>query len=247
MILIPKEEEEYFCLSDRKWLIFFLSSIFSLVTSIIIVLVARIFHSLCCPNSASDLENADRFSLTVSEKLIPGLSITLFTSTLGKVLVVVNFFCSMLSLGIFFQESSTSHSAEYCQIWTDSLPQKIDLVLNVYFLLFFCLRVSTDTQLSMLLTVCFFQFARSTNKLYFLLELYTIVDVFSIPPMFVSIYLDRTWLGFRFLRALHLMSLPLILQHMSFTLSTKNPLMALSNVTAVLLTFAGFILLLIKM
>lgn len=230
MILIPKEEEEYFCLSDRKWLIFFLSSIFSLVTSIIIVLVARIFHSLCCPNSASDLENADRFSLTVSEKLIPGLSITLFTSTLGKVLVVVNFFCSMLSLGIFFQESSTSHSAEYCQIWTDSLPQKIDLVLNVYFLLFFCLR-----------------FARSTNKLYFLLELYTIVDVFSIPPMFVSIYLDRTWLGFRFLRALHLMSLPLILQHMSFTLSTKNPLMALSNVTAVLLTFAGFILLLIKM
>ncbi len=28
-----------------------------------------------------------------------------------------------------------------------------------------------------------------------MLELYSFVDYFTIPPSFVSIYLDRTWIG----------------------------------------------------
>ena len=48
-----------------------------------------------------------------------------------------------------------------------------------------------------------------------MLELYSFVDYFTIPPSFVSIYLDRTWIGLRFLRALRLMTVPDILQYLN--------------------------------
>lgn len=142
MIYTTKEEEEYFCLSDPKWLIFFLSSIFSLVSSIIFVLIARILKSLLSSSATPDDESINRVSLTTSEKFIPGKSFEMQTSPIGKILVVINFFSSMISLGIFCLDAS-SHSAEFCQIWNDSLHQQIDLVLNVYFLMFFIVRVSS--------------------------------------------------------------------------------------------------------
>lgn len=39
------------------------------------------------------------------------------------------------------------------------------------------------------------QFIAASDKLWFMLELYSFVDYFTIPPSFVSIYLDRTWIG----------------------------------------------------
>lgn len=46
-------------------------------------------------------------------------------------------------------------------------------------------------------------------------EIGSFVDYFTIPPMFVSIFLDRTWIGLRFLRVLRLMSIPDILQYLN--------------------------------
>lgn len=40
-----------------------------------------------------------------------------------------------------------------------------------------------------------FQFIAASDKLWFMLEMYSFVDYFTIPPSFVSIYLDRTWIG----------------------------------------------------
>jgi hypothetical protein len=40
-----------------------------------------------------------------------------------------------------------------------------------------------------------FQFIAASDKFWFMLELYSFVDYFTIPPSFVSIYLDRTWIG----------------------------------------------------
>ena len=37
----------------------------------------------------------------------------------------------------------------------------------------------------------YFQFIAASDKLWFMLELYSFVDYFTIPPSFVSIYLDR--------------------------------------------------------
>jgi hypothetical protein len=39
------------------------------------------------------------------------------------------------------------------------------------------------------------QFIAASDKLWFMLEMYSFVDYFTIPPSFVSIYLDRTWIG----------------------------------------------------
>uniref|UniRef100_A0A1A9UQ58 BK channel n=1 Tax=Glossina austeni TaxID=7395 RepID=A0A1A9UQ58_GLOAU len=37
-------------------------------------------------------------------------------------------------------------------------------------------------------------FIAASDKLWFMLEMYSFVDYFTIPPSFVSIYLDRTWI-----------------------------------------------------
>ena len=41
------------------------------------------------------------------------------------------------------------------------------------------------------------QFIAASDKFWFMLEVYSFVDYFTIPPSFVSIYLDRTWIGIR--------------------------------------------------
>ena len=41
----------------------------------------------------------------------------------------------------------------------------------------------------------FLQFIAASDKFWFMLEVYSFVDYFTIPPSFVSIYLDRTWIG----------------------------------------------------
>ena len=38
--------------------------------------------------------------------------------------------------------------------------------------------------------------------------------MFTIPPSFVALYLNRNWIGFRFLRAIRIMTTPDILQYM---------------------------------
>jgi hypothetical protein len=43
--------------------------------------------------------------------------------------------------------------------------------------------------------ICKLQFIAASDKFWFMLELYSFVDYFTIPPSFVSIYLDRTWIG----------------------------------------------------
>ncbi|XP_066946457.1 calcium-activated potassium channel slowpoke isoform X40 [Macrobrachium rosenbergii] len=76
-----------------------------------------------------------------------------------------------------------------------------------------------------------------------MLEMYSFVDYFTIPPSFVSIYLDRTWIGLRFLRALRLMSVPDILQYLNVLKTSSSIRLAqlCSIFIAVWLTGAGII------
>lgn len=92
----------------------------------------------------------------------------------------------------YFIDASRGRSAggagdnvERCQNWSENLTQQIDLALNIFFMVYFFIR-----------------FIAASDKLWFMLELYSIIEFFTIPPSFVSIYLDRTWIGLRFLRAL---------------------------------------------
>lgn len=45
-------------------------------------------------------------------------------------------------------------------------------------------------------SLCFlFQFIAANDKLWFWLEVNSVVDFFTVPPVFVSVYLSRSWLG----------------------------------------------------
>ncbi|CAB3363617.1 Hypothetical predicted protein [Cloeon dipterum] len=76
-----------------------------------------------------------------------------------------------------------------------------------------------------------------------MLEMYSFVDYFTIPPSFVSIYLDRTWIGLRFLRALRLMTVPDILQYLNILKTSSSIRLAqlVSIFISVWLTAAGII------
>uniref|UniRef100_A0A8C2I5Q4 Calcium-activated potassium channel subunit alpha-1 n=1 Tax=Cyprinus carpio TaxID=7962 RepID=A0A8C2I5Q4_CYPCA len=72
------------------------------------------------------------------------------------------------------------------------------MAFNVFFLLYFGLR-----------------FIAANDKLWFWLEVNSVVDFFTVPPVFVSVYLNRSWLGLRFLRALRLIQFSEILQFLN--------------------------------
>uniref|UniRef100_A0A8C0XK08 Potassium channel subfamily U member 1 n=1 Tax=Castor canadensis TaxID=51338 RepID=A0A8C0XK08_CASCN len=102
----------------------------------------------------------------------------------------------------------------------------IDLFFNAFFSFYFGLR-----------------FLAAGDKLKFWLEMNSIVDIFTIPPTFISYYLKSNWLGLRFLRALRLLELPKILQILQ-VIKTSNSV-KFSKLLAIVLstwfTAAGFI------
>lgn len=49
--------------------------------------------------------------------------------------------------------------------------------------------------LSLSLVFSFPQFIAANDKLWFWLEVNSVVDFFTVPPVFVSVYLNRSWLG----------------------------------------------------
>ncbi|XP_036382640.1 calcium-activated potassium channel subunit alpha-1 isoform X10 [Megalops cyprinoides] len=152
-----------------------------------------------------------------------GVMISAQTLT-GRVLVVLVFALSIGALVIYFIDSSDP--IESCQNFYQDFTLQIDMAFNVFFLLYFGLR-----------------FIAANDKLWFWLEVNSVVDFFTVPPVFVSVYLNRSWLGLRFLRALRLIQFSEILQFLNI-LKTSNSI-KLVNLCSIFistwLTAAGFI------
>uniref|UniRef100_A0A8C5NTR7 Calcium-activated potassium channel subunit alpha-1 n=1 Tax=Junco hyemalis TaxID=40217 RepID=A0A8C5NTR7_JUNHY len=128
---------------------------------------------------------------------------------------------------LFLQKSkSIVFPIESCQNFYKDFTLQIDMAFNVFFLLYFGLR-----------------FIAANDKLWFWLEVNSVVDFFTVPPVFVSVYLNRSWLGLRFLRALRLIQFSEILQFLNI-LKTSNSI-KLVNLCSIFistwLTAAGFI------
>ncbi|XP_063781512.1 potassium channel subfamily U member 1 isoform X2 [Pseudophryne corroboree] len=144
-------------------------------------------------------------------------------SFMGRVLVILVFVLSIGTVIIYFIISADP--SEFCD-YSESIVLMIDLGFNTFFVFYFVLR-----------------FIAADDKLKFWLELTSIVDFFTITPVFISVYLRKNWLGLRFLRALRLLELPKILQLLKIT--TTSSAIKLSNLLAVFLscwlTAAGFI------
>ncbi|XP_011061812.1 PREDICTED: calcium-activated potassium channel slowpoke isoform X30 [Acromyrmex echinatior] len=226
------------CLKERKWWCFLLSSIFTFLAGLLIVLLWRAFAFLCCrkepelsPNDPKQKEQKSarqgkefEGTFMTEAKDWAGELISGQTTT-GRILVVLVFILSIASLIIYFIDAS-SEVVERCQKWSNNITQQIDLAFNIFFMVYFFIR-----------------FIAASDKLWFMLEMYSFVDYFTIPPSFVSIYLDRTWIGLRFLRALRLMTVPDILQYLNILKTSSSIRLAqlVSIFISVWLTAAGII------
>ncbi|XP_077469648.1 calcium-activated potassium channel subunit alpha-1a isoform X11 [Stigmatopora argus] len=238
---------------QRMWWAFLASSMVTFFGGLFIILLWRTLNYLwtvCCHcnvkskeaqkvnnpanNQASDkaLKNPDEKTEEVpasevgwmtSVKDWAGVMISAQTLT-GRVLVVLVFALSIGALGIYFIDSADP--IESCQNFYDDFTLQIDMAFNVFFLLYFGLR-----------------FIAANDKLWFWLEVNSVVDFFTVPPVFVSVYLNRSWLGLRFLRALRLIQFSEILQFLNI-LKTSNSI-KLVNLCSIFistwLTAAGFI------
>uniref|UniRef100_A0A8C7QGA7 BK channel n=1 Tax=Oncorhynchus mykiss TaxID=8022 RepID=A0A8C7QGA7_ONCMY len=221
---------------QRMWWAFLASSMVTFFGGLFIILLWRSLNYLwtvCCHCNTKkkvDLHKAGRTVAALSEvgwmtsvKDWAGVMISAQTLT-GRVLVVLVFALSIGALVIYFIDSSDP--IESCQNFYKDFTLQIDMAFNVFFLLYFGLR-----------------FIAANDKLWFWLEVNSVVDFFTVPPVFVSVYLNRSWLGLRFLRALRLIQFSEILQFLNI-LKTSNSI-KLVNLCSIFistwLTAAGFI------
>ncbi|XP_069741566.1 calcium-activated potassium channel subunit alpha-1a isoform X5 [Narcine bancroftii] len=250
-VIIPIDAEMICDSNDqRMWWAFLASSMVTFFGGLFIILVWRTIQYLwavCChngikskdvqkiggaPNQPDDaLQDLDEkeeipqgeVGWMTSVKDWAGVMISAQTLT-GRVLVVLVFALSIGALVIYFIDSSDP--IESCQTFYDDFTLQIDMAFNVFFLLYFGLR-----------------FIAANDKLWFWLEVNSVVDFFTVPPVFVSVYLSRSWLGLRFLRALRLIQFSEILQFLNI-LKTSNSIKLvnlLSIFISTWLTGAGFI------
>ncbi|XP_059388859.1 calcium-activated potassium channel subunit alpha-1-like isoform X6 [Carassius carassius] len=230
---------------QRMWWAFLASSMVTFFGGLFIILLWRTLKYLwtvCChcktkkknvqrvSNPAGLGDGVTKAAAVVSEvgwmtsvKDWAGVMISAQTLT-GRVLVVLVFALSIGALVIYFIDSSKP--IESCQQFDKDYTLQIDMAFNVFFLLYFGLR-----------------FIAANDKLWFWLEVNSVVDFFTVPPVFVSVYLNRSWLGLRFLRALRLIQFSEILQFLNI-LKTSNSI-KLVNLCSIFistwLTAAGFI------
>ncbi|CAK6953159.1 calcium-activated potassium channel subunit alpha-1a isoform X2 [Scomber scombrus] len=237
---------------QRMWWAFLASSMVTFFGGLFIILLWRTMKymwTVCCHcnikpkevqkvnnpaiNQATDsalkgdekeeVQPASEVGWMTSVKDWAGVMISAQTLT-GRVLVVLVFALSIGALGIYFIDSSDP--IESCQNFYKDFTLQIDMAFNVFFLLYFGLR-----------------FIAANDKLWFWLEVNSVVDFFTVPPVFVSVYLNRSWLGLRFLRALRLIQFSEILQFLNI-LKTSNSI-KLVNLCSIFistwLTAAGFI------
>uniref|UniRef100_A0A1I7U4G8 BK_channel_a domain-containing protein n=2 Tax=Caenorhabditis tropicalis TaxID=1561998 RepID=A0A1I7U4G8_9PELO len=209
-VFMEMTEEDRKCLEERKYWCFLLSSITTFCASMILVVIWRVVTHLCCQRREREFPpdpipppeavtvnmngskhaggEGDPFLKQQQEEkhlgwmteakdwageLISGQSLT------GRFLVLLVFILSIGSLIIYFYDASFQNfQVETCIPWQDSPSQQIDLGFNIFFLVYFFIR-----------------FIAASDKVWFLLEMYSWIDFFTIPPSFVAIYLQRNWLG----------------------------------------------------
>ena len=113
---------------------------------------------------------------------------------------------------------------EECTTWQQNETLIIDFSLGVLFLLYFLLRlVGTEN---------FLGFCFELNSVSAVLgELVQVVDVMTLPPLFLSIWLERTWLGLRFFRMLIWVNFPDILVYLRLLANSSS--IRLAKVTTI--------------
>ncbi|CAH1246253.1 KCNMA1 [Branchiostoma lanceolatum] len=228
---------------ERMWWAFLTSSFVTFVGGLVCILLWRLGAWLFCRVAEKPVEVVAQSPSTTkmqdtgvfvkspdpeigwmtAVKDWAGVLISAQTVT-GRILVVLVFLLSLGALVVYLLNSS--EQIEKCIVFSQETLLQVDFGFNIIFLLYFGLR-----------------FIAANDKLWFWLELNSLVDFFTVPPVFVSVYLNRSYLGLRFLRALRLIQFSEILQFLN-VLKTSNSIKLvtlLSTFFSTWLTAAGFI------
>ncbi|XP_071828819.1 calcium-activated potassium channel subunit alpha-1-like isoform X38 [Apostichopus japonicus] len=215
--------------NKRYWYVFLSSSLITFFGGLVAVIITRLVLEYfgrrnVAANRASFAsgEEEDVPWMTAFREWAAGLISA--QTKIGKFLVSLYFMTSMASFILYLLD--TDEPVERCLLASQDIVFQIDLSFNIFFLLYFILR-----------------FLAAQDKFWFWLSLNSVVDFATIPPIFVSLIMSRTWLGLRFLRALRLLQLSEILQFLTI-LRTSNSIRLVSLVTiffSMWLTIAGIV------
>lgn len=231
------------CTEGRYWYKFILASLAFLGAGVTMVLLARLFiwsswrvRFVNCfrendkwrRRSSNKTKSNRRVSLSeVGTKMKECLGDSLSGQRIsGRAVHIIAFALNVGSFILYALDVTQLHyepnrqGLEICVPISQDPLQKVDLFFNITFLLYFLIR-----------------FIVSDNRLLFWFELYSIVDVVTVPPSLLSLYLDRSWMGLRFARSLSVLYIPDVLQYLSIIKSTRA--IRLSQLVSF---FAGFVL-----
>ena len=158
---IPLVDDEE-CLKERKWWCFLLSSVFTFLLGLISVLVIRVIQRFFCTkpednDSEEDKQKAkeeakkmrlhgqnpeetDEGDFMSEAKDWAGELISAQTG-MGKILVTMVFILSISSLIVYFIDAA-AEGVEQCIPWVENTSQQIDLAFNIFFMVYFFIRVS---------------------------------------------------------------------------------------------------------
>ncbi|XP_036454958.1 calcium-activated potassium channel subunit alpha-1-like [Colossoma macropomum] len=141
----------------------------------------------------------------------------------GKILTLFTFcvhLCSVVTYMIM-----TAYPVEYC-MQDYSTVFMVDVVFNLFYVVNFGLR-----------------FIAAQDELLVWVELKSLIDFFTITPSIISLFTRRAWLGLKFLRALHLLELPRVLQLLNILHSNTSLKLTrlISVLVGSLLTAAGVV------
>uniref|UniRef100_A0A5K3FL20 BK channel n=1 Tax=Mesocestoides corti TaxID=53468 RepID=A0A5K3FL20_MESCO len=214
------------CIQGRHWYKFLISSISVLAGGVTAVLVARLMlwiafkirlprsheeHPTWRGRKAKKRNLAQRPTIgDIGTQLKECLGDSLSGQRIsGRTIHIVVFALNVGSFFLYALDATMLHyepnrqGLEICATVHVDPFQRVDLIINLIFLCYFLVR-----------------FIVSDNRLLFWFELYSLVDVFTIPPALLSLYLGRSWLGLRFVRCLSILSLTDVLQYLNIIKSS---------------------------
>ena len=158
---IPIFDDEE-CLKERKWWCFLLSSVFTFLLGLLSVLIIRLIQRFFCTKPEDNDSEEDKLRAKEEAKKMrlhgqnpeendesdfmteakdwAGELISAQTG-MGKILVTMVFILSISSLIVYFIDAA-AEGVEQCIPWVENTSQQIDLAFNIFFMVYFFIRVS---------------------------------------------------------------------------------------------------------
>ena len=120
-------------------------------------------------------------------------SVTSGANMTGRLLVTFMIFSNIIAMVLYIIDVQ-SGLVEECVSWEERLTIQIDFALGIIFLLHASLRLMA-----------------AETFITFLFSIPSLVDIITLPSLFLSVWIQRTWVGFRYFRFFMFVQLPDIL------------------------------------